>query len=233
MGGGVSPYLREDFSTYTSTANMIADPRNIYSNSEEFNTNYIVLDTGVGYGALTQSMRYDWPATGSAPGITISRQLDFPSNQTEVWIEFAVRFSSNFSIDANYAGGKAYKLFHANIASGGPAGRFGMQFENGDAGTLNGEGPNDDYQNLYFTTSTSSSSLWDQSWHVIRWHISLGATDTHQIWVDGVSQGSATGSTAATGINGLAIGKNMNQGPLQTQEIWWGYVDVYTQNPGW
>src|SRR5690348_15403577 len=65
-GGGGAAWLLEDFSTYSNTANFLADPRGIYSTAEDEATTQMTLDksTGVnidGY-ALTQSVRYDYNA---------------------------------------------------------------------------------------------------------------------------------------------------------------------------
>src|SRR4029077_12615392 len=52
------PWLLEDFSSYSSTTNLLADPRGIYSVAEDvYSPGEIVLDPTVGYGSSHQSMR--------------------------------------------------------------------------------------------------------------------------------------------------------------------------------
>jgi uncharacterized protein YjdB len=233
-GGGQS-ILMEDFSTYANTADFLSDPRNIYVDSDEFNTSRMVLDSNVGYGGSSKSLRYDYPVLGAvARDYTISRALDLRShNPTEVWIEVAVRFSSNFSLNAGVPVGAGLKLLTVHVWPE-VGGRFGLHMENGDdEGTLNAEGPNDDYAALGLHSSVSNGSLFNAQWHVLRYHIRLGSSDMHELWVDGVYQGSKTGATAVSVMDMLHLARNLNQGPLQPQSLWWGKITVWKQNPGW
>lgn len=229
----VAPALTEDFSTYTSTSNLLNDPRGIYVASENINTKQISLDTSVGYGKSTKSMRYDYPKMGSVSAdYTISRSLNLKSvGASEIWVEAAVRFSSNFSLNAGTSAGAALKLLH--VAEPNVPGRFGLNFENGDNGSLNAEGPNDTYDAMYLRGSVRPGNLFDGNWHVVRYHIRLGSSDFHEFWVDGAYQGSRTGSTAASSFSWISLAKNLNQGPLQAQSLWWGSVKVWKTNPGW
>lgn len=229
----VAPALTEDFSTYTSTSNLLSDPRGIYVSSENINTKQITLDTSVGYGGSGKSMRYDYPRMGAVSAdYTISRSLNLRSvGATEVWVEAAVRFSSNFSLNAGTSAGAALKLLH--VAEPDVPGRFGLNFENGDNGSLNAEGPNDTYDAMYLRGSVRPNSLFDGNWHVVRYHIRLGSSDFHEFWVDGAYQGSRTGSTSARSFSWISLAKNLNQGPLEAQSLWWGSVKVWKTNPGW
>jgi uncharacterized protein YjdB len=231
---GAQPILVEDFSTYTSTANMLSDPRNIYMDSEEFQLSRMALDTNVGYGGSGKSLRYDYPVLGAvARDYTISRALDVRShNLTEVWIEIVVRFSSNFSVNAGVPVGAGLKLFTVHVVPE-VGGRFGLHMENGDGGQLNAEGPNDDYAALALHSSVRNGSLFNAQWHVLRYHIRLGSSDFHELWVDGVYQGSKTGATAVSKLDMLHLARNLNQGPLQAQSLWWGKITAWKQNPGW
>jgi hypothetical protein len=230
LAQSVEPDLVEDFSTYTSTSNMISDPRDIYVDSEDINTSAMVLDTSVGYGASTKSMRYTYPA-GTGTDYTTSRSLDMPNgDQTEVWVEAVVRWSSDFTIQGNGQGsGPAQKLLHVGI-SGGPAGRFGLNLEQD---SIRAEGPNDDYDDLYTPGDTTVDELFDGEWHTVRYHIKLGATDFHEFWVDGEYQGSNTGQTAASGLWDISLAKNLNMLSDHSMQMWWGQVKIWEQDPNW
>ena len=83
------PWLLEDYSSYTSTSNLLADPRGIYSVGEDvYSSGEIVLDATVGYGSSHQSMRYNFPDRTSEGGstnqgrctdFTIGRNITLPS----------------------------------------------------------------------------------------------------------------------------------------------------------
>jgi hypothetical protein len=226
---GAAPLVEEDFSQYTSTANMLSDPRGIYRTAEDFRTASIALDQSVGYGTSSRSMRYDYPA-GTGRDFTISRMLNMPSGaRGEVWVEFAVRWSSNFTITGNGQGaGPALKLLH--VEQNGVAGRFGINLE---GSSIRAEGPNDAYQSLYLFGNVSTAALFNSQWHVIRYHVRLGESDFHEFWVDGVYQGSKTGATAASSLWGVALARNLNMLADRPMSMWWGRVRLWGSNPGW
>ena len=226
---GASPALTEDFSTYSSTSNFLADPRSIYWLSEDIQTGQMTLDTGVAYSGLTQSIRYDYPS-GTGTDYTVSRMLRIPGGTVqELWTEVAVKFSSGFTVYGNGQGvGPALKLLHTEV--NGVAGRFGLAIE---YDRVSAEGPNDDYSNLYLTSTGAATTLQNASWHILRHYVRLGTTDFHQYWMDGVSLGSASGTTAATNLWGVALARNLNMQPASPQSMYLGYVKLYTSNPGW
>src|SRR5690606_36510041 len=102
-----APDILEDFSTYASTEEMLSDPRGIYRVQEDFYTGgpnaggdagSIVLDTSGGYAGRTQAMCYRWSAQRAPQaGGSISRWMALPDVK-EVWIEWSVRFSRNFTV---------------------------------------------------------------------------------------------------------------------------------------
>src|SRR5690606_40456329 len=193
--GTREPDLEETFA-YTSTAQLLASP--LYARSEDINSGRMALDTSVRYDGQP-TMRYDYPARGpDGRDYTISRTIDLRGQVvTEVWVEAVVRFDPHFTLDggADHIG-KALKLLHVGVY--GPAGRFGLNFENGDGGQLNAEGPNDAYEALYLRGSVKPRALFDGQWHVLRYHVRLGSPALHEFWVDGVYHGQRTGSTSAT-----------------------------------
>lgn len=228
--GTREPDLEETFA-YTSTAQLLASP--LYARSEDINSGRIALDTSVRYDGHP-TMRYDYPARGpDGRDYTISRTIDLRGQVvTEVWVEAVVRFDPHFTLDggADHIG-KALKLLHVGVY--GPAGRFGLNFENGDGGQLNAEGPNDAYEALYLRGSVKPRALFDGQWHVLRYHVRLGSPALHEFWVDGVYHGQRTGSTSATRLWAIALARNLNQGPPREQSLWWGRVRVWFADPGW
>jgi len=229
-GAAVTPVLVEDFSTYTDTANMLADPRGIYLLGEEFRTDRMTLDTTLGYSGLTQCMRYDYPA-GTGTDYTISRMLDMPTGaSTEVWVEAVIRWDADFTIAGNGQGaGAAQKLLH--VEQTGAAGRFAVNLEQT---TMRAEGPNDNYAAFYINNGlTNVSALFDAQWHVLRYHVRLGASDFHEFWLDGVPQGSASAVSAAASLWGIALARNLNMQSAIDMSMYWGRVRIYNTDPGW
>ena len=225
----VTPLVLEDFSSYSSTANMMSDPRHVYDLAEDISPSEISLDATTGFGTSTKSMRYDWPVSATLLDHRISRAIKLPNLQ-EIWVEFTFKTSPSFSLNAgNTAHSMAYKLLHVLV---NVPGRFGLNFENNKTSCPNAEGPNDDYTNMYLSCS-ATGTMFDGAWHTIRYHARLGATDFHEFWQDGVYKGSRTGNTSASFMFDMRLGANMNQGPAQAQSNWWGKVIVYDKDPGW
>jgi len=128
-----------DFSQYASTAALLADVGGSsayrWNAARSSNIGQVVLDTTVGYGTLTKSMRYDWPNNGSNCldyPITLG-DLMFPGwvQVTDIWVEIAVKFSANFATRAGASGCNSdYKFFFLNT---NPGGRF--EIKTGTYGT--------------------------------------------------------------------------------------------------
>ena len=132
---GVPPDFEEDFSSYTTTAHMLSDPRNIYSTEDDTNSG-ISLDTSMGVGALTQSMKYTYPnRTGSGGrcndfsitrGIRFDRAGVLGRNVQEYWWEIYVRFSANFTTVApsswNCTSNKDFKVIVGGLWRAGGRG---------------------------------------------------------------------------------------------------------------
>jgi hypothetical protein len=226
-GGGTAARLVEDFSTYTSTSHMLSDPRGIYLRSEDVGAGNMILDSNVRYGTSSRSMRYTHTS-----GQTISRSLNLaPINPGgDLWTEIVVRFSPGWVV------GAAYKLLHLNTNVNNGA-RFGLNFENGNSGTLNAEAPASNYDAGHLPTVRSSNIL-DGNWHTIRYHTRIinGTQVFHEVWVDGQYMGSRGPLAARSGGHNYSmatLGANMNQSNGTTQHLWWGKVSVWTSNPGW
>jgi uncharacterized protein YjdB len=249
-GSGVQPDFVEDFSTYTSTANLISDPRGIYSNSEDFYDNTsigggssnngagtIELDKSDGYGSLTQSMKYTWFSYSSAgPGGTLGRYADLTAG-AERWVEIAFKFSSNFKTAYGYTGGAAYKwVFTGGPRTGhgwalelvGNGGVLDQYFEDSSGGT--GEHPSP------YSNNFSLSNLADGNWHVLRIHIRKSPA-LYDVTIDGVrNRAPLTSWSTSASIGSLRLGSNINMRPVNNvQTLKYGYVKVWYagNNPGW
>jgi len=250
-GGGGSPPaadFQETFGSYSSTANMIADPRGIYSTGEDVLTAQMALDKTVGYTAygLTQSMRYDWPdrtSEGTTNGLdgycgdyTIGRNLTLPSTQTNLYIELVMKTDSFFKTLApagwNCHSAAAYKLIFGRT----DVSRFnfvpGIFGETGSytLGYPGNEEPAD------YPLTDFPSNPFDGNWHKYGMHFKMGSGNgICSIIQDGtmVKQLLNT-TTSGSDIYGIALGRNMNQGPAAPQSLWWGCVSAwYTSTPSW
>ena len=69
--------MEEDFAEYSSTADMLSDPRGIYSVAEDVNPGRMSLDLSTGYGVSDRSMRYDYVGVGCTSQ-TIGRTVSKP-----------------------------------------------------------------------------------------------------------------------------------------------------------
>lgn len=243
-----TPWILEDFSSYTSTANLLADPRGIYSLGEDVLTSQMALDQSVGYGSSKQSMRYDFPDrttdSNRCGDYTIGRNMVLPTTVTELWVEVAARYQVNWTTVAPSSwactSNSDYKFFAARVNGTGRfmlfAGTYGQGWQFGYPG--NDEGANSDtpgvYGNSVYPFSTTGNP-WDGQWHVYRFHYKVGNPGAAEWWYDGVKMPGfpSVDASVASNIYGLAIGRNMNQGPGQPMSIWWGRIAVYNTNPGW
>jgi hypothetical protein len=247
------PMVMEDFSTYTSTANLISDPRGIYLLGEDNGTSQITLDTDVGYGTSSQSMRYTYVYTGAnaADAQTVCRIIGLPRDVPEIWAEVAVRWSTNFSVDSG-DGSYAHKLLFGVVRDLNY--RWALDFPGGGGGTsatLEVPGTaNDDYH-----TNVNVRDYWDGKWHLLRVHWRSPSNDTspdglYEWWIDGLKQpegrtygGNDTshfisanrdGSGKRITTYGMALGRNKDDGaPNTTMHLWWGRIRIWESNPGW
>jgi len=233
VAGGATPWLEEDFSTYSSSANMLADPRSIYS-AEDVNDAQIVLDTSDGYNGRTQCMRYDWPdRSGVCSDYVIGRNISFPSTVTEVWVEVVIKLSSAWTTVAAGCGGVSnpdYKFVFGRV--NGMSSRFDSRIGNSGNNIINGY-PGNEAADIVATTRTD---LLDDQWHVFRWHWKIGnGNGISRMWIDGVLESDLTSIDTGTAANiyGLALGRNINQGPDEIQSLKWGQIRVFNSDPGW
>ncbi len=237
---GVTPLLLEDFSTYTSTSDMLSDPRGIYSVAEDLNTAMMALDTTVGYGSSTKSMRYDWPdrtseggsgTTGRCGGDTIGRNLSLPSNQTEIWVELDFKTQSTFTTVAPSAWSCTSAAAYKTLFGRTDVSRYNLVLGIFGTSYTWSAGPGNQEPADYALTWTP----FDGNWHTYQMHMKIGTGSNGicNLAVDGVVKQTNTGLSqgGASYIYGIALGRNMNQGPGAVQSEWWGKCAVYTQDP--
>lgn len=243
------PDFVEDFSAYASTANMLSDPRRIYSEDFDFYNNSsiggankggagtIELDKTDGYGGLGQSMKYTWFSYGSpGAGGQLRRLLEWPTAQTDIWSEVAFKFSPNFKTDYGFSGGASYKwLFFAGPNQGhawhlelvGSGGGLLQGYEDMSGGRSEKPPPSGPF-NL--------SNLATGQWRVLRTHIRRNPA-LFDCRIDGTPVRSPlTNWSSSATIWGLVIGQNINMRPVNNvQTLKYGYVKVWygNNNPGW
>ena len=253
--GDPTPWFEEDFSEYTSTADMVSDPRGIYTN-EDNHTDRMALDQAVGWGNLTQSMRYDWPdrtSEGTTTGTNgycgsyyIGRALTPPSSVQEVWGEFYVRFSPGFTTVAPSGWGCGsnpdLKLIFGRTL---PDARFQVKVGNGPNQEWGWRWPNGPEYNLP-AAQWPSTDVFNGQWIRIRIHWKYSTTTTsadgiYQLWINdqvaadtsGVNSLANNLTDPITAIYGFWLGENMNQGPGQPESMWWGRIRLWNTDPGW
>lgn len=225
--GQAAPVIVEDFSSYSSTDDLLSDPRDLYieSHHEEF----IELDRSIGlwFFGLNQSMRYDFDGVNS-----VMRRLAIP-RADEVWIEAWVRFSPSFRTDWGKDGNPDYKFIFAVTDPS----RF--QLKTGTSGRSYTVGsPAEGAVGRH----ASSNRDWDGRWHRYRLHFSHesweGACDgTARAWVDWNRHFGRRGDVCTRRDAGrmwsVKLGANHNQTPEEIVQIWWGRIAIWTEDPGW
>jgi hypothetical protein len=258
---GAKPWLEIDFNKYATTAALLADTNNqggpFYSDKE---VSRISLDTSTGYGSSTKSMRYTWPDRTSQGGTerngrcgdyTIGRNVAFPHAATEVWVEVVAKFSENFTTRAPATWGCTsnpdYKFIFGLVTSNDSRNESRYGLYNGVYGTEWHAGrpgiPEDTY-NPKRGFMAGEPLNWDGKWHRYRFHWKISSPNKSdgifRLWIDDklVVEDTAVMTTniygvPTVGILGLALGRNMNQGPGHVQHLWWGAVRAWNVNPGW
>lgn len=239
-----TPDLEDNFSTYSSTANMLADPLGIISEGEDSNPSQIVLDgtDGVTALGLTKSMRLDYPDQHAEPcgGYTVGRNYSFASNQSEVWVEVYVKFGPTWEIypaemDAVCGDGynPDFKLFFGRMT-------IDSRFEVLGGNSINGNvvsgypGNEPAYQNL-----TQIGPLLDGTYHRWRMHWKYSTTaGIVKLWIDSTRYLNATGIAMPSGkglIYGLAVGRNRDPRPGVAQSLYIGRIRAWYggNDPGW
>jgi hypothetical protein len=116
--------------------------------------------------------------------------------------------------------------FNLNVGTFGDAWTFGVPFdEQGSGGTPPG-------------VVWGSHQVWDGQWHQYRLSLKVssgtGVPDgAGEFWLDGrLIKAYVAVVINDTDILGIALGRNMNQGPAQQSYVWWGSIRVWNSDPG-
>jgi uncharacterized protein YjdB len=224
-----APAIVEDFSTYTSTANFISDPRGIYNRVEDQQTSRITLDTDVLFNGHP-TMRYDWPVNAVEP--TITRMLRLPARTRKVWVEWWSLYPTNF-LDGVSA--KKVLFVHGDNGSG-LIGRFAVNMENGPGGSFNAEG--DHVGGIYegpggwYRRGPANREILDGKWHRHRVAVDLDVP-RFRYWLDDTLRTDAVAEITITGLGGVSMGRNFNRTPAVPVVERWGEIRIWTTDPGW
>lgn len=172
----------------------------------------------------------------------VGATLPFPrasaDRPREVWIEYQVRWSSNWEVNGPYRNGGTCGHKHMFLfdqrqtgASGGRWESYVGLFDAIMSQEISGNVLADrrDY-------SPSHRSLWNGEWHLMRYHARMHATQgVWDMWVNGQQFRWGVGDTdfGAHYFAYLALSRNMNCGVGRTMTLDFGPVRVYTSDPGW
>jgi len=242
--GVVEPVVDEDFSHYHNTADLLANPRATFLPSEDLLVQQITLDSTVGFGASSHSMRYTYPdrtreggsgTNGRCTSYTISRAVR-TGDRRHVWVEAWLKFSTNFTIVAPAAwrctSNPDLKLLFGGV-SGGES-RFNLLMQ--QAYWIWGYPGREDAVVL---RSPQPARMYDGQWHRYRMEMKVSsapgvADGIARLWIDDALRSDLHNVVVnRTGIWAVHLARNINQGPDHPQSIWWGRVRVWDVDPGW
>ncbi len=184
-------------------------------------------------------MRYDFPDRTNDPKLchdyTIGRNVAFPQAVTEVWISLWAKFDATFTtvVPNNACQGissSGYKFVFGRVFPS--AGRFNLIV--GMNGVSNTWGYPDNDQAWEYGMPPKASQFFDGKWHEWRFHLKVGPAGIAIFGLDGqVDKAFTNVLINRTGITGIGLGRNMNQGPVHPQSLSWGAISVWRSDPGW
>lgn len=250
----------EDFSEYTSTANMRTNPAGKFTavldgssdGNETNNALQISLDQTGGLNingfALSQCMLYSFPSINEAD-YNIGLNMALPSDQDECWVEIYAKFSSDFTTLGPAAGNADYKFNAARTRIAGRYmtfnGTFGTGWQFGTPPPANDQGAGSDVAGLYGNSTADWSPngsypfVWDATWHRFRYHLKNAVAGGAVFYIDDFKMpGFPIGTWDTSGggsIYSWALGRNMNKGTNSTMSVRWGRFGLWfaSNNPGW
>jgi len=110
----VTPYVDVDFEPYETIAQMDTTTAvwNINETADQgLAPEPAIIDTTSGYNGRRHSLRYAFARTDSSRSYRITRTLaDFAANQTEIWVEIPVRYSTDFDTYCGFSTGSGDPL---------------------------------------------------------------------------------------------------------------------------
>ena len=220
------------------------------------------IDTTTGYNGRRHSLRFDFYVADSTLSQTIGRQIDFDdlgvANQTEIWLEFPIRYDTDFRTNplGTEAGPGDHKLLFGNTEQ---SATYRWEFKVGantwtptnNNGVCGGHAGTNSENTCFGGGRNAQDSFWDDGeWHNVRihWKHSTPANATNgiqQYWIDGdsafaetgfatISSDSTDGQPEQDYIINISMGRNKDDGPTaKLISLWWGYMKVWTSDPGW
>lgn len=239
-----STFAALTFENYASTEDLRASDEDFMGGSEDLNVNKIFLDKDAGYDGLTRSMRYDWVDQGTG-SVSIGRGVMLPEPRTELWVELAIKWSSNFTTCNPADPPCDHKTFFLQVWPD-LNGRWEVHFGGGGAAgptawiTMNG--PKGDKEAADFgSTGRAANDYFDDQWHVVRLHV-RHSTDVNsrnglmELWVDGELLKKVTNFSTNDGtqVRAILLGRNKDKGlDSGTESMWIGGVKAWDFDPGW
>ena len=253
----VAPLMTISFDNYTSTAALIADCVTWFCVEDNLGTPgvSVVLDDTTAPPGATKSMRYHYNHGGNGcNSLTRGRAFLFPTAQQEVWAEFKVRWSSNFTTSNSTCPPNDHKLIFGDTEAS-QSGRWAF-YVGADSPPLHSlqverptaTGGSGGYYLNRNSPSIVAENLWNGAWHTVRLHIKHSTTATSgdgtlEVWINGVlkhqESGFSTARPAGEGggadrLSGFSFTHNKDDGPPNVDMfLWWGPITVYSVNPGW
>lgn len=221
-----------NFAQFTSTSEMLADPRLEAVTSVGAS---VILDTIQGYACA----RCTHPS-GSAE-TTAGLVYYIPNASTdqsrEGWWSVDVLFQPGWNTTGPYSGNADHKFLFAFDQV--PDGSRRWESHIGHFGTgvghfVAGNG----------TTRGNATALWDGEWHTVRYHLKYGTAET-AIWIVDIPdlgytyawepQGGFDATFAGYYLNSLNLGANVNRGFSTPRYLAWKDVKFWKEgnDPGW
>jgi hypothetical protein len=210
---------------YGSTAELLASP--LYAAVEDVNPQQISLAGG---------MRYDFPGRpGQCTDYTVGRELRFPFEVREVWIEVTATFAAKFRTAASGCAGQSNPDYKWLFGVVNPSrSRFELK-----VGLYGGDWSFGVPDQEEMWNSAGAAAVWDGQPHTYRLHFKVSsAPDAPDgaiaFWLDtALVQDRLALVVNRVGIYGLALGRNLNQGPDEPAFVTFQRVTLYRQDPGW
>jgi hypothetical protein len=247
------PDFLEDFSTYTSSADLNSDPRGIYS-TESLRHNVwcgpIALDQTVGYGTSTQSMRYDYLDATNEPyidentnhctnaGHAVFAVLNVTNGRTQAWVEQVFKFDTGFSCGGDHAWGCASAPDFSFILTGvNDPSQGGFNLAMMDIQWTFGYP--DHGADWASTNEPLPHLLFDGQWHTIREAVRVSSATNvpdgmAKLWVDGVLlKDYGPVAVNRSSLTTWSLGNTRNQGMKGNHSMWWGRIAIWFTDPGW
>lgn len=171
-------------------------------------------------------------------GVTIPFPRASADRPRELWIEYMVRWSSNWTVNGPYRTGTCghkHSFLFDERETGSDGGRWETYVGLFDA--IMSQEISGNVQAERRDYSPSHRALWNGQWHLMRFHARMHPTQgVWDMWVNGQQFRWGVGDTdfgSQHYFAKLALSRNTNCGVGETMSVDFGPVRVWTTNPGW